>query len=280
MLKVQPAEFCVIAGPCVVEPAEVMEQIASRLCAISAALGIKIIFKASAEKANRSSGGSYRGPGWVQALGQLQQIKQKFGLPILTDIHECWQADEAAAVADVLQIPALLSRQTELIEAAAKTGRVINVKKGQFMAPGDMMHVAAKAAAVRGVDTDSGDVWFCERGNSFGYHNVVADMRNIAVMRASGNRVIFDASHTVQLPGANGNVSGGQREFTPVLARAAMAAGADGLFVETHPVPDAASSDAATAWPLDKLQKLIEDCQAIHRLVRSGGMLDAAAAHN
>jgi 2-dehydro-3-deoxyphosphooctonate aldolase (KDO 8-P synthase) len=273
------ANFFVIAGPCVVEPMPVMNQIASQLREISDALNIQIIFKASVEKANRSSGESYRGPGWRQGLAQLAEIKAQFGLPILTDIHESWQAAEFAEVADILQIPALLSRQTGLIEAAAKTGRTINVKKGQFMAASDVMHVAAKAATVMKPGVNVADhVWFCERGNSFGYHNVVADMRNIPVMRASGHSVVFDASHTVQLPSALGHVSGGQRELTPVLARAAMAAGADGLFVETHPDPANASSDAATAWPLNLLQKLLSDCQAIHDLVRNQAMLDVMPA--
>jgi 2-dehydro-3-deoxyphosphooctonate aldolase (KDO 8-P synthase) len=270
---INQSEFFAIAGPCVVEPAPVMQQIARELCAVAEALQITVIFKASVEKANRSSGGSFRGPGWSEGLAELARIKAEFGLPILTDIHECWQAEQAAEVADILQIPALLSRQTSLIEAAAKTGRIVNIKKGQFMAAPDMAHVASKAMTAIGPNAQADKIWFCERGNSFGYHNVVADMRNIAIMRAMGHRVIFDASHTVQLPSEQGHISGGQRELTPVLARAAVAAGADALFIETHPQPGEALSDAATAWPLGQLRKLILDCQSIHTLVRSGDML-------
>ncbi len=271
---IKQSEFFVIAGPCVVEPMPVMQQIAQQLCEIALEFQVKVIFKASVDKANRSSGGSYRGPGWSEGLAVLAEIKSKFGLHILTDIHECWQAEQAAEVADILQIPALLSRQTSLIEAAAKTGRIVNIKKGQFMASSDMAHVASKAMTAIGSDNQKDRIWFCERGNSFGYHNVVADMRNIAIMRAMGHRVIFDASHTVQLPGEQGHVSGGQRALTPVLARAAIAAGADGLFIETHPQPADALSDAATVWPLNHLRKLIQDCHSIHTLVRNGDMLD------
>jgi 2-dehydro-3-deoxyphosphooctonate aldolase (KDO 8-P synthase) len=270
--------FFLIAGPCVVEEAAIMDEIADTLAAIRDRFGIATIFKASALKANRSSGESYRGPGWTNGLAQLAAIRARTGLPVLTDIHETPDAAEAAAAVDILQIPALLSRQTALIEAAAVTGKPLLVKKGQFMAGTDMAQVVAKIdrarsrAGVPPVPTIA-----CERGNIFGYQNIVADMRNLAIMRAPGVVVAFDAAHTVQLPSSQGGMSGGQPQFSPLLARAAVAAGCDGLFIEVHPDPASASSDPATSMPLRHLPALVEQCVALHRLVREGQMLDLDA---
>ncbi|APZ98193.1 3-deoxy-8-phosphooctulonate synthase [Sphingopyxis sp. QXT-31] len=270
--------FFLIAGPCVVEEAAIMDEIADTLAAIRDRFGIATIFKASALKANRSSGESYRGPGWTNGLAQLAAIRARTGLSVLTDIHETPDAAEAAAAVDILQIPALLSRQTALIEAAAVTGKPLLVKKGQFMAGADMAQVVAKIERARAraglapVPTIA-----CERGNIFGYQNIVADMRNLAIMRAPGVAVAFDAAHTVQLPSSQGAMSGGQPQFSPLLARAAVAAGCDGLFIEVHPDPASASSDPATSMPLHHLPALVEQCVALHRLVREGQMLDLDA---
>jgi 2-dehydro-3-deoxyphosphooctonate aldolase (KDO 8-P synthase) len=270
--------FFLIAGPCVVEAPEVMDAIADTLTAIRDRFGITVIFKASALKANRSSGESYRGPGWNEALERLAIVKARTDLPLLTDIHETPDAADAARVVDILQIPALLSRQTALIEAAAVTGKPLLVKKGQFMAGADMAQVKSKIDGARqraGIAPQA--TILCERGNSFGYQNIVADMRNLAIMRSEGAVVAFDAAHTVQLPAAHGSISGGQRQFSPLLARAAVAAGCDGLFIEVHPDPAAALSDPATSLPLAHLAELVEQCVTLHCAVRDGHMLDLDA---
>ncbi|WP_447762558.1 3-deoxy-8-phosphooctulonate synthase [Sphingopyxis panaciterrae] len=270
--------FFLIAGPCVVEAPEIMDEIAAVLADIRDKFGIFVVFKASVLKANRSSGESYRGPGWDEGLARLGSIRQRFGLPVLTDIHETPDASEAAENVDILQIPALLSRQTALIEAAAVTGKVLLVKKGQFMAGADMAQVKAKvdraraAAGIAPLPTI-----LCERGNSFGYQNIVADMRNLAIMRGENVFVAFDAAHTVQLPSLHGAISGGQRQYSPLLARSAAAAGCDGLFIETHPDPALASSDPATSLPLAHLPELVEQCVTLHNIVREKRMLDLDA---
>lgn len=267
--------FFLIAGPCVVETPAIMDEIADMLVAIRDRFGIPVVFKASALKANRSSSESYRGPGWTNGLAQLAAIRERTGLPVLTDIHETADAAEAAAVIDIVQIPALLSRQTALLEAAALTGKRMLVKKGQFMAGSDMAQVLAKIDRARmQAGVPSLPTIVCERGNIFGYQNIVADMRNLAIMRAPGVAVAFDAAHTVQLPSSQGAMSGGQPQFSPLLARAAVAAGCDGLFIEVHPDPASASSDPATSLPLRHLLALVGQCVALHRLVRDGQMLD------
>jgi len=271
--------FFLIAGPCVVEAPEIMDEIASVLVDIRDKFGISVVFKASALKANRSSGDSYRGPGWGEGLARLGDVKRRFGLPVLTDIHETPDAAEAAEIVDILQIPALLSRQTALIEAAAVTGKQLLVKKGQFMAGADMAQVTGKIDRARNnAGIASVPTILCERGNSFGYQNIVADMRNLAIMRGKGNLVAFDAAHTVQLPSLHGSISGGQRQYSPLLARSAVAAGCDGLFIETHPDPAAASSDPATSLPLGHLPALVEQCVALHQIVREKRMLDLDAS--
>lgn len=249
-----------VAGPCVIESARQCHALAARLKAIAAEAGVMLVFKASFDKANRSSLGSYRGPGLADGLAILGEVKARHGVPILTDIHETNQAEPVARVADVLQIPAFLCRQTDLIQAAARTGRVVNIKKGQFLAPGDMRHAVEKATAA-----GAGGVILTERGTSFGYHNLVVDMRSLAILRELGWPVVFDATHSVQLPGGAGTHSGGQREFVPVLARAAAAVGMDGLFVEVSARPDAAKSDAANSLPVRDLGGLLRTVLAIRR---------------
>lgn len=253
-----------IAGPCVIESATLAEETAGTLKAMTDELGIPFIYKSSFDKANRSSVGSFRGLGMDQGLAILEQVRQRIGVPVLTDVHEDTPLAEVAAVVDVLQTPAFLCRQTNFIQAVASQGKPVNIKKGQFLAPWDMRHVVAKARA-----TGNDRIMVCERGVSFGYNNLVSDMRALAVMRETGCPVVFDATHSVQLPGGQGDRSGGQREFVPVLARAAVAVGIAGLFMETHPRPDQALSDGPNAWPLGELRALLETLIEIDRLVKS-----------
>ena len=259
----------IIAGPCVIESEAHALSVAETLREIAERLGILLIYKSSFDKANRSSGTSFRGPGMDEGLRILEKVRRETGLPILTDVHTEAQVAAVAQVADVLQTPAFLARQTDFIGAVAASGRPVNIKKGQFMAPGDMVHVVAKAraaAAAAGVDADNFLV--CERGASFGYNNLVSDMRSLAIMRDTRCPVVFDATHSVQLPGGQGDRSGGQREFVPVLARAAVAAGVAGVFLETHPDPDKAFSDGPNAWPLDQLEPLLAKLLAIDAIVK------------
>ena len=241
-----------IAGPCVIESRDMAMRTAEEIAVVAQRQNCLIVYKSSFDKANRTSGASYRGPGFDEGLQILADVKAQTGLPVLTDVHEPWQAATVAEVVDVMQTPAFLARQTDFIEAVCKAGKPVNIKKGQFMAPADMAQVVQKAFAV-----NNPDIMVCERGTSFGYNNLVVDMRGIAVMADIGRPVVFDATHSTQHPGGLGNRSGGQREYVPVLARAAIAAGAHGVFLETHPDPDKALCDAATQWPLDKLEHLI-----------------------
>jgi 2-dehydro-3-deoxyphosphooctonate aldolase (KDO 8-P synthase) len=254
-----------IAGPCVVESRDLVEEIAGRLKEITVPLGIPLIFKASYDKANRSSGKSFRGPGMDKGLEILASVRTTFGLPVLTDVHATDEVAQAAAAVDVLQTPAFLCRQTDFIHAVASAGRVVNIKKGQFLSPQEMGNVVDKARAASGTD----NIMVCERGFSFGYQNLVSDMRSLAIMRDTGCPVVFDATHSVQLPGGQGTASGGQREFVPVLARAAVAAGISGLFMETHPRPAQALSDGPNAWPLDRMQELLETLVMLDAQVKS-----------
>lgn len=244
--------FFLIAGPCVVESEQLQIDTAGRLKEITGRLGIPFIFKSSFDKANRSSGKSFRGPGLEEGLRVLAEVKRQLGVPVLTDVHEYTPMDEVAAVVDVLQTPAFLCRQTDFIQNVARAGRPVNIKKGQFLSPWEMKNVVEKAFA-----TGNRDILVCERGVSFGYNNLVSDMRSLVVMRETGCPVVFDATHSVQLPGGQGDRSGGQREFVPALARAAVAVGVSGLFMETHPDPDRALSDGPNAWPLDRVEGLL-----------------------
>ncbi|MCF8105415.1 MAG: 3-deoxy-8-phosphooctulonate synthase [Desulfohalobiaceae bacterium] len=253
-----------IAGPCVLEGLEPAMKVARSLAELKEELGAVVVFKSSFDKANRSSIDGFRGPGLEKGLRWLETIKLETGLPILTDIHLPEQAEAAARIADVLQIPAFLSRQTDLLVAAAGTGAVINVKKGQFLAPWDMQEVVRK---IRQTGNDS--IWLTERGATFGYNNLVVDFRSLAIMKEFGVPVVFDATHSVQLPGGQGKQSGGQREYVPLLARAAAAAGCDGVFMETHPDPDTALCDGPNMWPLSGVGKLFQELLAISR-VRTG----------
>ncbi len=267
--------FFLIAGPCVVESEQLQMDVAGRLAEITAALGIAFVFKSSYDKANRSSGTSYRGPGMARGLEILAKVRRELGVPVLTDVHDAAQVADAAAVADVLQTPAFLCRQTDYIRAVAQSGRPVNIKKGQFLAPHDMKNVVDKARAAareRGLDEDRFMV--CERGASFGYNNLVSDMRSLAIMRESGAPVVFDATHSVQLPGGQGTSSGGQREFVPVLARAAIAAGVAGIFMETHPDPAHALSDGPNAVPLKHMRALLEQLVALDGVVKSRALLE------
>ena len=254
-----------IAGPCVIESEAMALETSSTLKDICAQLKINFIYKSSFDKANRSSGNSFRGPGIAQGLEILQKVKDMVGVPVLTDVHEDTPLDEVADVVDVLQTPAFLCRQTNFILSVAATGKPINIKKGQFLAPWDMKNVVDKARS-----TGNQQIMVCERGVSFGYNNLVSDMRSLAVMRDTGCPVVFDATHSVQLPGGQGTSSGGQREHVPVLARAAVAAGVAGVFMETHPNPAKALSDGPNAWPLDKMYSLLERLLAIDAIVKSG----------
>jgi 2-dehydro-3-deoxyphosphooctonate aldolase (KDO 8-P synthase) len=260
-----------IAGPCVIESEAFALDTAARLRAIAERLGVLLIYKSSFDKANRSSGASFRGPGIEEGLRILEKVRDETGLPVLTDVHAEDQVKAVAQVADVLQTPAFLARQTDFIAAVAASGKPVNIKKGQFLAPGDMTHVVTKArlaADAAGVPTDNFLV--CERGASFGYNNLVSDMRSLAIMRETDCPVVFDATHSVQLPGGQGDRSGGQREFVPVLARAAVGAGISGLFMETHPDPDQALSDGPNSWPLDRLEPLLQRLLAIDAMVKEG----------
>jgi 2-dehydro-3-deoxyphosphooctonate aldolase (KDO 8-P synthase) len=256
--------FFLIAGPCVIESAPLTEEIAGRLKAITSRLGVPFVFKASFDKANRSSRSSYRGPGLEQGLRILDDVRRTIGVPVLTDVHEDTPLDEVAAVVDVLQTPAFLCRQTNFVLAVASRGKPVNIKKGQFLSPWEMGNVVEKARS-----TGNDAILVCERGFSFGYNNLVADMRSLAVMRATGCPVVFDATHSVQLPGGLGAASGGQREFVPLLARAAVAAGVAGLFMETHPEPARALSDGPNAWPLDRMEPLLATLKALDAAVKA-----------
>jgi 2-dehydro-3-deoxyphosphooctonate aldolase (KDO 8-P synthase) len=259
-----------IAGPCVVESLQLQIDVAGQLQAICAELGMPFIFKSSYDKANRTSGNSFRGPGMAEGLAVLAEVKRQLGVPVLTDVHTEAEIPPAAAVVDVLQTPAFLCRQTDFIQAVARAGKPVNIKKGQFLAPEDMRQVVAKARAASGTD----NILVCERGASFGYHNLVSDMRSLAIMRATGCPVVFDATHSVQLPGGQGTVSGGQREFVPVLARAAVAAGVAGVFMETHPRPDEALSDGPNAWPLAQMRALLETLMTLDATVKRAGFAE------
>ena len=255
-----------IAGPCVVESEQLQLDTAGTLKEMTQALGIPFIFKSSYDKANRSSGKSFRGPGMQSGLRILAEVKRQIGVPVLTDVHAIDEIAEVASVVDVLQTPAFLSRQTDFIHAVAASGKPVNIKKGQFLAPGDMKNVVDKAKEANGgADT----IMVCERGVSFGYNNLVSDMRSLAIMRETNCPVVFDATHSVQLPGGQGTSSGGQREFVPVLARAAVAVGVAGLFMETHPHPDKALSDGPNAWPLPRMKALLEQLAELDRIVKA-----------
>ncbi|MGW8246994.1 MAG: 3-deoxy-8-phosphooctulonate synthase [Acidiferrobacterales bacterium] len=256
-----------IAGPCAIETEKLALETASQLKEITASLGIPFIYKSSFDKANRSSSTSFRGPGMEEGLAILAKVKSEVGVPVLTDVHDITQIDAVAAVVDVLQTPAFLCRQTDFIQAVVRSGKPVNIKKGQFLAPHDMKNVVNKANAVGG----EGRVMVCERGASFGYNNLVSDMRSLAIMRETDCPVVFDATHSVQLPGGQGSSSGGQREFVPVLARAAVATGISGLFMETHPDPDKALSDGPNAWPLGQMKELLETLKELDITVKKHG---------
>jgi 2-dehydro-3-deoxyphosphooctonate aldolase (KDO 8-P synthase) len=261
-----------IAGPCVVESEELQLRTAERLKLITERLGVHFIFKSSFDKANRSSDKSYRGPGMEEGLRILEKVKRALDVPVLTDVHEIPQIKPVAEVVDVLQTPAFLARQTDFIHSVAASGRPVNIKKAQFMAPNDMKNVVDKArSAAHAVGVKQETIMVCERGASFGYNNLVSDMRSLAIMRDTGCPVVFDATHSVQLPGGKGTSSGGQREFVPVLARAAVATGIAGLFMETHPDPASAKSDGPNAWPLDRMESLLTTLVALDRLVKERG---------
>ena len=267
--------FFLIAGPCVIESEQLQMDTAGTLKEITASLGIPFIFKSSFDKANRSSGGTFRGPGIDKGLEILAKVKRELGLPVLTDIHSEDQIAQVAAVVDVLQTPAFLCRQTDFIRAVAQSGKPVNIKKGQFLAPGDMKNVIDKArAAAREIGLPEDNFMACERGVSFGYNNLVSDMRSLAIMRETGAPVVFDATHSVQLPGGQGTSSGGQREMVPVLARAAVAVGVAGLFMETHPDPAKALSDGPNAVPLKHMKALLETLLALDQVTKRHGFLE------
>jgi 2-dehydro-3-deoxyphosphooctonate aldolase (KDO 8-P synthase) len=261
--------FFLIAGTCVIESEQMTLDTAGKLKEIADELNIPFIYKSSFDKANRSSLGSFRGPGLEKGLQILEKVKQQLHVPVLTDVHEDTPLEEVAAVVDVLQTPAFLCRQTNFIQSVAALGKPVNIKKGQFLAPWDMANVAAKAKA-----TGNQQIMVCERGVSFGYNNLVSDMRSLAVMRDTGCPVVFDATHSVQLPGGQGNVSGGQREHVPVLARAAVAVGIAGLFMESHPKPEEALSDGPNSWPLHRMKELLEMLVTIDRAVKSTSLIE------
>ena len=267
--------FFLIAGPCVIESEQLCLDIAGRMKSLTDELGIPYIFKASFDKANRSSGKSYRGPGRDGGLAILAKVREQIGVPVLTDVHDIDDIAPVAAVVDVLQTPAFLCRQTDFIEACAASGKPVNIKKGQFLAPTDMQNVVDKArAAAKEAGVSEDTIMVCERGASFGYNNLVSDMRSLAIMRRTGCPVVFDATHSVQLPGGQGSSSGGQREFVPVLARAAVATGIHGLFMETHPDPANALSDGPNAWPLDKMPQLLKHLKTLDQAVKEARMFD------
>ncbi len=259
-----------IAGPCVVESLELQIETAGRLKEITARLGMPFIFKSSYDKANRSSGKSFRGLGMDQGLKILAEVKRQLGVPLLTDVHEKDEIKPVAAVVDVLQTPAFLCRQTDFIRAAASAGKPVNIKKGQFLSPGEMKNVVDKARE----SSRQENILVCERGFSFGYGNLISDMRSLIIMRDTGCPVVFDATHSVQLPGGQGSSSGGQREFIPVLARAAVASGIAGLFMETHPDPEKALSDGPNAWPLQHMQRLLETLVELDRTVKKSAFAE------
>ena len=262
--------FFLIAGPCVVESEQLQMDVAGQLKEMTAALGIPFIFKSSYDKANRSSGKSFRGPGMEKGLEILAKVKKVVGVPVLTDVHTEEEVPTVAGIVDVLQTPAMLCRQTDFIQAVARAGKPVNIKKGQFLAPGDMKNVVDKARAASGAD----NIMVCERGASFGYNNLVSDMRSLAIMRETNAPVVFDATHSVQLPGGQGTSSGGQREFVPVLARAAVAVGIAGVFMETHPDPAKALSDGPNAVPLKHMKALLEQLVALDRVTKSQRLLE------
>ena len=261
----------VIAGPCVVESEQLALDTAGQLKEITAALGINFIYKSSFDKANRTSHTSFRGLGVEAGLKILQKVKDQIGVPVITDIHEDTPLNEVASVVDVLQTPAFLCRQTNFITKVAATGLPVNIKKGQFLAPEDMIHVVKKAKL-----TGNNNIMVCERGVSFGYHQLISDMRSLVIMRETGCPVVFDATHSVQLPGGNSHVSGGQREYIPILARAAVAAGVAGLFIETHPHPNQALSDGPNSWPMYNIKQLLESVIAIDKVFKSYGEVECS----
>jgi 2-dehydro-3-deoxyphosphooctonate aldolase (KDO 8-P synthase) len=259
-----------IAGPCVIESRGLQVEVAGKLKDICARVGVALIFKSSYDKANRSSGKSFRGPGMDEGLRILDDVRREVGVPVLTDVHTTEDVAAVAAVVDVLQTPAFLCRQTDFIHAVASAGRPVNIKKGQFLSPHEMKNVVDKAREASGAD----NIMVCERGASFGYNNLVSDMRSLSIMRETGCPVVFDATHSVQLPGGKGTASGGQREFVPVLARAAVAAGISGIFMETHPTPEKALSDGPNAWPLGMMQELLETLVELDRATKRKGFLE------
>jgi 2-dehydro-3-deoxyphosphooctonate aldolase (KDO 8-P synthase) len=264
--------FFLIAGPCVVESEQLQMDVAGKLKEMTAELGIPFIFKSSYDKANRSSGKSFRGPGMEKGLEILAKVRKTLGVPILTDVHTEEEVPAVAAIVDVLQTPAFLCRQTDFIHSVARAGKPVNIKKGQFLAPSDMKNVVDKAREASGAD----NIMVCERGASFGYNNLVSDMRSLAIMRDTGCPVVFDATHSVQLPGGQGTSSGGQREFVPVLARAAVATGVSGVFMETHPDPSKALSDGPNAWPLALMRDLLATLKDIDALVKRHGFAESS----
>lgn len=265
--------FFLIAGPCAIESRELALETAAELKAITSELGIPFIYKSSFDKANRSSGKSFRGPGMEEGLKILAEVREKIGVPVLTDIHDESQIEAVAAVVDVLQTPAFLCRQTDFIHAVARCGKPVNIKKGQFLAPGDMKQVVLKAKEASG---GADNIMVCERGASFGYNNLVSDMRSLAIMRETGCPVVFDATHSVQLPGGQGDKSGGAREHVPVLARAAVAVGVAGLFMETHPNPACALSDGPNSWPLGRMRELLRTLKIIDSAVKQAGFIETS----
>ena len=262
--------FFLIAGPCVIESMQLQLDVAGQLKEITGSLGIPFIFKSSFDKANRTSGTSFRGPGLEEGLKVLAEVKRQLDVPVLTDVHEYTPMDEVASVVDVLQTPAFLCRQTDFIQKVASAGKPVNIKKGQFLSPWEMKHVTDKARA-----TGNEQIMACERGVSFGYNNLVSDMRSLSVMRDTGCPVVFDATHSVQLPGGAGGSSGGQREFVPVLSRAAIAVGIAGIFMETHPDPAKALSDGPNAWPLGRMRALLETLMALDEVTKRNGFLES-----
>ncbi len=262
--------FFLIAGPCVIESEQLALDTAGYLKEVTEKLGISFIYKSSFDKANRSSHTSFRGPGLEKGLAILAKVKQQIGVPVLTDVHEDTPFNEVADVVDVMQTPAFLCRQTNFIQRVCEPGIPVNIKKGQFLAPWDMANVVNKARA-----TGNQNIMVCERGASFGYNNLVSDMRGLAVMRETGAPVVYDATHSVQLPGGQGSSSGGQREHVPVLARAAIAAGVSGLFMETHPDPEQAKSDGPNSWPMYQIEELLTTLQAIDQVVKSKGFAES-----
>ncbi len=263
--------FFLIAGPCVIESQQLALDTAGELKEICLSLGIPFIFKSSYDKANRSSGKSFRGLGMDGGLKILAEVKRQIGVPVLTDVHSESEIEQVASVVDVLQTPAFLCRQTDFIHAVASAGKPVNIKKGQFLAPWDMKNVVDKAREASSQD----NIMVCERGASFGYNNLVSDMRSLAVMRETGCPVVFDATHSVQLPGGQGTKSGGQREFVPVLARAAIASGVSGVFMETHPNPEVALSDGPNAWPLNNMRSLLQTLKMLDELVKQQGFAES-----